>query len=97
MFEQSVLMDAGKLNRGWKVIASFRGHVCFIALFLLLPVISPEALPMMRIANSLIAPAAPPAPRAIPLAPVPKTAAAPRAFAGLTAPSTIPPKPVQLV
>jgi len=93
MFEQTFVEGVGKTNRGWTVIVSFLGQICFIGVAVIIPMIYFDALPKGQLTSFLVAPPPPPPPPPPPAAaPVKVIKVIPRQFdAGrLMAPKTIP-------
>jgi protein TonB len=92
MFEQS-LLEAGKTNKPWTVVASFGLQIALIGVAILIPLIYYEGLPKTQLTSFLVAPPPPPPPPPPPAAVVPKVVKViPRQFdAGrLLAPKAIP-------
>lgn len=98
MFEQS-LLEAGKTNRPWTILASFLLQALLMGILVLIPLIYYDALPRTQLTSFLVAPPPPPPPPPPPAAVMPKVVKViPRQFDSgrLMAPKVIPKQVVEI-
>jgi protein TonB len=89
MFEQSLVLETGQGRKSWTLAASIAGELLAISGLALIPLLYPQALPLVVQAVILRLPFPPPPPAPEQFTHVP-TRPVPRVFTGLHAPIRIP-------